>query len=436
MPLFFITGWQLYLERRRSRRAAREAQQALAASTGGQPWLVGFASQNGFAERLAWQAAGQLQAGGATVQVRSLAQLEASDLRGTERALFVVSTFGDGEAPDSARGFVRRVLGGDCELDHLQYALLGLGDRQYQRFCAFARQLDEWLQDQGARRLFAPVEVDSGDAAALQSWREQLGRLSGSEPPVALEEEGFTDWTLLARECLNPSSTAEPVWRLVLQIPDGQRWEAGDLVEIRPPQAGALPRCYSVASLKGDGVLELLVRRQRRPDGTPGLCSGWLCELAPGARVALRLRANSGFRLPADDRPLLLIGNGAGLAGLRGLLRERIRRGQNRNWLIFGERSEAHDFLCREELLAWQAAGRLARLDLAFSTNEGRKVYVQDRLRESADVLRGWLTEGAVIYLCGSRGMASGVEAALIELLGSAEVERLRDEQRLRRDLF
>lgn len=436
MPLFFVTGWQLYLDRRRSRRAAREAQQALAASTGGQSWLVGFASQNGFAERLAWQAAGQLQAGGAAVQVRSLAQLEASDLRGAERALFVVSTFGDGEAPDSARGFVRRVLGGDCELDHLQYALLGLGDRQYQRFCAFARQLDEWLQDQGARRLFAPVEVDSGDAAALQGWREQLGRLSGSEPPVALEEEGFTDWTLLARECLNPSSTAEPVWRLVLQIPQGRRWEAGDLVEVRPPQAGALPRCYSAASLAEDGVLELLVRRQRRPDGTPGLCSGWLCELAPGARVPLRLRANSGFRLPADDRPLLLIGNGAGLAGLRGLLRERIRRGQSRNWLIFGERSEAHDFLCREELLAWQAEGRLARLDLAFSTDAGSKVYVQDRLRESADVLRGWLAEGAVIYLCGSRGMASGVEAALIELLGSAEVERLRDEQRLRRDLF
>ncbi|MEE4465796.1 flavodoxin, partial [Azotobacter chroococcum] len=118
------------------------------------------------------------------------------------------------------------------------------------------------------------------------------------------------------------------------------------------------------------------------------------------------------------------------------LLRERIRRGQNRNWLIFGERSEAHDFLCREELLTWQAEDRLARLDLAFSTDAGSKVYVQDRLRESADVLRGWLAEGAVVYLCGSRGMASGVEAALIELLGSAEVERLRDEQRLRRDLF
>lgn len=435
MLLFFITGWQLYLDRRHTRRAAREARQALAVSAEGRPWLVGFASQNGFAERLAWQAASRLQAGGAAVQVRSLGQLNEGDLCGAERALFVVSTFGDGEAPDSARGFVRRVLGNECELGHLQYALLGLGDSQYRRFCAFARQLDQWLQQQGARALFAPVEADGGDIAALQVWREQLGRLSGSRPP-APTEEGFAEWTLLARECLNPVSESEPVWRLVFQVPDGQRWEAGDLVEVRPPQAAALPRCYSIASLSEDGALELLVRRQRRPDGTPGLCSGWLCGLRPGSRVPLRLRPNTGFRLPAEDQPLLLIGNGAGLAGLRSLLRERIRRGQARNWMIFGERSQAHDFLCRDELLAWQAEDRLIRLDLAFSTEEGRKVYVQDRLRESAVMLRNWLAEGAVIYLCGSRDMASGVETVLIELLGSAAVERLRDEERFRRDLF
>ncbi|MFC0711724.1 PepSY domain-containing protein [Azorhizophilus paspali] len=434
MPLFFVTGWQLYLDRRRSRRAAREAQRALTPSVEGQPWLIGFASQNGFAERLAWQAAGQLQVAGAAVRVRSLAQFDESDLLGAERVLFVVSTFGDGEAPDNARGFARRVLGSDCELSHLHYALLGLGDRQYPHFCAFARRLEQWLKKQGAQELFAPVEVDGDDGAALQTWREQLGRLVGDGSPAA-QEERFDEWMLLARECLNLGSTAEPVWRLVFQIPDGQHWEAGDLVEVRPPQ-DALPRCYSVASLEEDGVLELLVRRQRRPDGTLGLCSGWLCELALGTRVPMRLRSNGGFRLPADDRPLLLIGNGAGLAGLRGLLRERVRRGQSRNWLIFGERSKAHDFLCRDELLAWQTAGRLVRLDLAFSTDAGSKVYVQDRLRDAADFLRSWLAEGAVIYLCGSRGMASGVEAVLIELLGSTAVERLRDEGRFRRDLF
>lgn len=439
MPLFFVTGWQLYLGRRRQRRAARAGRLVLDKASGnGQPWLIGFASQNGFAEQLAWQTAGQLQAAGATVQVRSLAQLDEQALRGVERALFVVSTFGDGEAPDSARGFVRRVLAGEFDLRHLEYALLGLGDRQYQRFCGFGRQLHDWLQGQGARSLFAPVEVDSGDHSALQRWRAQLGELTGSALPEAPAEPGFAEWTLRERQCLNPGSAAAPVWRLAFQVPSGQRWAAGDLVEIQPPQAGARPRSYSIASLSEDGALELLVRLHLHADGTPGLCSGWLCgQLAEGGTAPLRLRRNAGFHLPEDDRPLLLIGNGTGLASLRSLLRERALRGQARNWLIFGERTAEHDFLCREELLAWQADGHLARLDLAFSRDQTHRVYVQDRLREAAGELRTWLADGAAVYVCGSlKGMGEDVDAVLRELLGETGLAELHDSGRYRRDLY
>lgn len=439
MPLFLVTGWLLYLSRRRQRRAARAERLELEpAAVSGRPWLIGFASQNGFAEQLAWQTAGQLQAAGATVQVRSLAQLDEQALRGAERALFVVSTFGDGEAPDSARGFARRVLAGEFDLRHLEYALLGLGDRQYQRFCGFGRQLHDWLQGQGARSLFAPVEVDSGDHSALQRWRTLLGELTGSTPPQPAGESGFTDWRLRQRQWLNPGSSAAPVWRLIFEAPAGQRWQAGDLVEILPPQAGARPRSYSIASLSEDGALELLVRLHLHADGTPGLCSGWLCvQLSEGATAPLRLRRNPGFQLGEDERPLLLIGNGTGLASLRSLLRERARRGQMRNWLLFGERTAEHDFLCRDELLAWQAEGHLQRLDLAFSRDQAGKVYVQDRLREAADELRAWLAEGAAIYVCGSlKGMGEGVDAVLRELLGEAALAELQDSGRYRRDLY
>ncbi len=109
MPLFFITGWLLYLDRRRKKRQARNARQALSANPGNAPaWLIGFASQSGFAERLAWQTAGQLQAAGLPVNVQPLASVREQDLNNATHALFVVSTFGDGEGPDSARGFERR----------------------------------------------------------------------------------------------------------------------------------------------------------------------------------------------------------------------------------------------------------------------------------------------------------------------------------------
>ena len=110
-------------------------------------------------------------------------------------------------------------------------------------------------------------------------------------------------------------------------------------------------RQYSIASLQSDGDLQLIVRQEQHADGSLGICSGWLTEYLPlGAALTLRLRRNAGFHLPEDDVPLILIGNGTGLAGLRSLLRASIAAGRKRNWLLFGERNFAHDYYCRAEL--------------------------------------------------------------------------------------
>ncbi|MCF5139585.1 flavodoxin [Pseudomonas sp. PA-6-1D] len=496
MPLFFITGWLLYLDRRRKKRQVRDARKGLGANHSDAPaWLIGFASQSGFAEQLAWQTAGQLQAAGLPVKVQPLGSVSQHDLSQSQHALFVVSTFGDGEAPDSARGFERSVLGQDLSLKGLNYSVLALGDRQYEHFCGFARRLHFWLTHQGGTPLFAPVEVDSGDSEALLMWQQQLGQITGQAPAAAWQAPQFENWTLIHRTLLNRDSVGSDIYLLGLTPPAPQSWLAGDLVEVLPRncpwaiehflaglglvgsdgvlidglaqtlnQALAtrqLPdnrahlvglhaqalvnalvplgmREYSIASIASDGVLELIVRQERHPDGSLGLGSGWLTEYAAiGSGVSLRLRRNSGFHLPEAPVPLILLGNGTGLAGLRSLLKARIADGQQRNWLLFGERNIAHDYLCQDELQGWLASGDLALLDLAFSRDQAEKIYVQDRLRESADVLRRWLAEGAAIYVCGSlQGMATGVDQVLHEVLGSEAVERLIEQGRYRRDVY
>nr|WP_218626396.1 sulfite reductase flavoprotein subunit alpha [Pseudomonas sp. dw_358] len=444
MPLFFVTGWLLYLDRRRKKRQVREARSALAGNTeNGPSWLIGFASQSGLAEQLAWQSAGQLQAAGLAVQVRPLASLTQSDLGRAHKALFVVSTFGDGQAPDSARGFERKVLGQAGSLEHLEYALLSLGDRQYAQFCAFGQRLHQWLVARGARSAFAPVEVDSGDPRHLQDWQRQLGQLTGSQPGTAWQGAAFEDWALVSRQLLNPGSQGEPVYLLGLQPPAERNWHAGDLIEMMPRLSLDVPltteaREYSIASLPEDGVLELIVRQHRHPDGSLGLGSGWLTEHAPlGAMISLQLRRNSGFHLSHEDVPLILIGNGTGLAGLRSLLKARIAQGRQRNWLLFGERNQAHDFFCQDELRGWLASGDLQRLDLAFSRDQAHKVYVQQRLREATNDLRAWLADGAVIHVCGSlHGMAGGVEEVLVEIIGTDGLEALVEHGRYRRDVY
>lgn len=494
MPLFFVTGLLLYLDRRRKKCAALAARQALAGGEGGESWLVGFASQSGFAEQLAWQTAGQLQAAGMAVEVQPLARIDAARLSATPRALLVLSTFGDGEAPDSARGVERQWLTSALDLPGLRYAVLALGDRQYTQFCGFARRLDDWLASRGAQRLGERIEVDGDDQQALQNWQRQLVELTGVQP-LAVQQVPFDGWVLRERRCLNPTSQGAGTWLVGLQPPAGAQWQAGDILEILPRNGEAqvqrwlhehglqaletmviaplghtlgealaarqlpysashlvglhaqalldalvpLPsREYSIASLPEDGVLELIVRQQQLANGELGAGSGWLTAHLPvGEQLLARVRRNSGFHAPEDDRPLILIGNGTGLAGLRSLLKARIAAGHARNWLLFGERNAAHDFYCRNELQGWLQDGQLQRLDLAFSRDQAQRIYVQDRLREAADELRAWIADGAAVYVCGSlQGMAAGVDQALREVLGDAVVEELVEQWRYRRDVY
>ncbi|WP_024645576.1 PepSY domain-containing protein [Pseudomonas syringae] len=502
MPLFFITGWLLYLDRRRKKRDIKSARSAVPegvpedVSADTPSWLIGFASQSGFAEQLAWQTASQLQVAGVPAHVRRLGDLTEHDLSQSANALFIVSTFGDGEAPDSARGFERKLLGSPLVLDTLNYAVLALGDRQYPHFCGFAHRLHEWLAQSGARTLFAPVEVDRVDAAALQQWQQQLGQLTRSVPQSSnWQGPVFENWTLARREHLNPGSSGSKVYLLSLIAPVPANWQAGDLVEVMPrtpasvieqflnglgidpftqvqvdglqesllqalasrqlPQnrahlvgmhaqslvnalAPVSAREYSIASIPEDACLQLIVRQEIHPDGSLGLGSGWLTEHAAlDSAISLRLRRNGSFHLPTEPVPLILLGNGTGLAGLRSLLKARIAQGAVRNWLLFGERNRAHDFHCGTEIDGWLEAGYLTRLDLAFSRDQTKKIYVQDRLREAADELRAWVSEGAAIYICGSLlGMAAGVDEVLKDVLGEQALSELIEQGRYRRDVY
>ncbi|MEP9368505.1 sulfite reductase flavoprotein subunit alpha [Xanthobacter sp. VNH20] len=497
MPLFAITGWMLYLDRRKKKREARAAAAPVAvAMPDTAPVLVAYASQTGTAERLAWQSANALQAAGLPVTVASLAGLAPEALAKAKRALFVVSTFGEGEPPDAARAFARRMStqNGHAGLANLDYGVLALGDRSFSRFCGFGAELDAWLRTHGATPLFDRIDVDMEDAGALRHWQQHLGTLSGLTTLPDWSQPHYEDWRLASRRLLNAGSAGLPTFHLSLErdgTPTG--WAAGDIAEIGPrldmetvrrtlvalkldgdapvqhggqtlplrellarslqpaqDRSGAsaqeiadglkpLPhREYSIASIPEDGRIELLVRQTRTPEGGYGLGSGWLTHHAPeGARIALRIRSNPAFHGPDDARPLILIGNGTGLAGLRAHLKRRVRAGQDANWLIFGERNRQHDFYFRDEITAWQSAGALARLDLAFSRDQAEHLYVQHRLKEAgAEVVR-WIESGAAIYVCGSlQGMAPAVDHVLSELIGTEALEQLAAQRRYCRDVY
>jgi len=416
-----------------------------AAGAAGAPadWLIVHASQTGSAEHLAERTVATLALGGLKARAVCMSTLDAATLAASNRILFICSTYGEGDPPDSGARFAGQTMGGLPDLSQLHYAVLALGDATYDSFCGFGRALDGWLAARGATALFDRIDVDRGAPSALAEWQHHLSHIAGTVDAPDWEAPAYDEWRITGRTLANPGSAGAPLYRLALAPLSGAlpAWQAGDLAQVSAPRDPAHPREYSIASTPNEGHLGLLVRLQRRADGTPGAASGWLCsEAQAGDTIRLRVRAHARFRLGENDhRPLIAIGNGSGLAGLRALLKTRIDAGERRNWLLFGERNAAHDFLCRDELQAWRDDGALARLDLAFSRDgDGDALrYVQHLLVQHSDVLRRWVGDGAAIYVCGSlQGMAGGVHEALNSVLGADVVERLLEDGRYRRDVY
>ena len=404
-------------------------------------WLVVYASQTGSAEFLAERTAATLALGGLDARPACISTLDLATLSGASRILFVCSTYGEGDAPDPAARFATQTMGTTPDLSQLHFGMLALGDITYTNYCGFGRALDAWLRERGATSLFERIDVDRGAPDALAAWQHHLSHLAGTSDAPDWEAPAYGAWRIAERTLLNPGSAGAPLYRLALTPQDGAlpAWEAGDLAQVSAPAEPAHPREYSIASVPAEGQLTLLVRLQQRADGTPGAASGWLCTDALATdTIRLRVRAHARFRLGENTlRPLIAIGNGSGLAGLRALLKARIDAGTHDNWLLFGERNAAHDFLCQNELEAWRDSGALTRLDLAFSRDGSTARYVQHLVTAQADLLRQWVRDGAAIYVCGSlQGMASGVHDALIDVLGAATVEAMMADGRYRRDVY
>lgn len=431
--------------RARAKRTGAARAEALKGATTGadRPFLVIHASQTGQAEELAWMTARSLSEGGAPVQVLPLGELDRDQIDAAKALLIVASTTGEGDAPDSASRFVRQTMADTSDLTGVEYGLVALGDSSYRDFCGFGRVLDGWLLRSGARALFDRVEVDNGDAGALRHWQHQLAQLTGSAATADWSPPAFDRWRLARRVHLNPGSPGgEAHWLAFEPVDHAPVWAAGDIAEIGlPPGAdGASPgsREYSVASLPEDGAVEFIIRRMTGPDGAPGLASGWLTgALAPGDLVDMRIRTNRGFHGPAPETPLVLIGNGTGLAGLRAHWRRRAGRAHGGAWLMFGERTRAHDAFLDDELEAAVADGTLTRLDRVFSRDAGDGRYVQALIEAHAADLRAWVERGAAIYVCGSlEGMSRGVQTALETVLGADRLIELTEAGRYRRDVY
>ncbi|MDD9210654.1 assimilatory sulfite reductase (NADPH) flavoprotein subunit [Aeromonas dhakensis] len=145
---------------------------AAAAPSGNLTILYG--SQTGNAKVVASAIKAQAEARGLPVTLTSMADYKPKQLKKETHLLVVVSTYGEGEPPESAVDLYEQLKKGKVgKLEGLKFAVLGLGDSSYEFFCQTGKDFDSLLTKAGADRVheLANLDVDYQDAA--KAWGEQ-----------------------------------------------------------------------------------------------------------------------------------------------------------------------------------------------------------------------------------------------------------------------
>jgi sulfite reductase (NADPH) flavoprotein alpha-component len=214
-------------------------------------------------------------------------------------------------------------------------------------------------------------------------------------------------------------------------------------------------RLYSIASSSKANPDEVhltirTVRYESHGRDRYGVCSIQCAErLQLGDKLPVYVHDNPNFKLPANpDTPIIMIGPGTGVAPYRSFLAEREETGAGgKTWLFYGDQHFLTDFMYQIDWQRWLNDGVLTRMDVAFSRDTDKKVYVQHRMMEKSRELFQWLEEGACVYVCGDeKHMAHDVHNTLITILqqeggispeeAAAYLSGMQQQKRYQRDVY
>ena len=498
-----------------------------------------FGTQTGNSETIAETAAEIAKNNNFSTKLASLDDVSMEALQNMENAVFVVSTYGEGEMPDNAHLFWESLSSSTApKLENLNFGVLALGDTGYDEFCNAGKMIDVRLEQLGAKRLIKRVDCDVDFETLSNEWIDKIIPRFNKDEKIELKKKEIDESKIIwnkknpymaeisKNKVLSGSGSNKEIRHYEIELEDsGITYEVGDTLNVIPQNnqklvnlilkqlhidenfipsgenetmQNLLLKKYEISTpnkilieeiikksknidvrkilasddkekldsfLWGKDILDLLnldekinfeseeflgflkplqpraysissslkmhqnqvhltisaVRWSEKERIHNGVCSTYLADMkSPFSKIGVYISQNKSFRVPENDSvPIIMIGPGTGIAPFRAFLEERkVRGGNGKNWLFFGDQTRKNDFIYEEEIIGFKKSGILTKLDLAFSRDQKEKVYVQHKMLESSKKFFKWLEDGAYIYVCGdAKFMAKDVDKAIHEII-------------------
>jgi sulfite reductase (NADPH) flavoprotein alpha-component len=251
---------------------------------------VVYGTQTGNSKLLADRIKRHAESTGLTVRMLRAGEYPVRELKDEQLLYVVISTQGDGDPPDDARGFVEFILGKRApKLEQLRFAVLGLGDTSYPKYCEIGRVLDARFAELGATRLVDRADCDVDFEPVAAGWIDQAVAKAGealkrrspatvlelprSSPPApTFHRDTPFEAEILANQRITGRGANKDVRHVEVSLGDsGLTYEPGDSLGVWPVNPPELVKDF-LEVLKLNGATELA------KDGRTLPLSQWLSK--------------------------------------------------------------------------------------------------------------------------------------------------------------
>ena len=233
--------------------------------------LVLYGTESGNSEELAARSAKLAKGRGFKTTLKNMSESVPEELSKTENLLVVVSTWGEGDPPESAEGFCGNLMSGKVDLSGVNFSVCALGDTSYEHFCKVGKDVDQQLEKFGGKRVTPRVDCDVDFEEAYTEWIERaLEELGGAAtntleaistavvaPSLEYGKKNPFPARILDKVLLNAPGSQKEIWHLELSLEgSGLSYEVGDSLGVVPTNADdVVDSLLKAADLTGDEVV-------------------------------------------------------------------------------------------------------------------------------------------------------------------------------------